>query len=149
MKIRSDGWRQRIRAAIPLAVILGLVLCAVVPWSKSSPIPGVTITAFSNNTVTITVTNGVTNEFYEIYTRPFLQTNEAYLWSLTVTGSLGVTQFTIFNGARQMRFFKAEAGNDKDGDGILNFQDADPLNSSVSNVLKITIQSPTNGMNIQ
>lgn len=149
MKITCGGWSwwRWIGSAGLGFSLLGLILLGITHWGQSSPIPAVKITASSNNVVTITVTNGVTNEIYEIYRRLSLHSND--LWSLMVTSSfVGQTNFTITNGARQMSFYKAESGNDRDGDSVFNFQDADKDNANVG-ILTITIQSPLNGTNLQ
>jgi hypothetical protein len=104
--------------------------------------PGLSITLANSNTVLLTVTNGATNVYYEIYSTNAVSDNMA--WSLSATGGLGVTNFSVPMGAATINFFKARAGNDWDGDGILNFQDANPNSTNVG-VLSVTIDSPTNG----
>ena len=114
--------------------------------SVQAALPGLTI-ALSNDTVMLTVTNGATNVFYEIYATNAVSSN--LTWSLSATGGLGVTNFSVPMGAATINFFKARAGNDWDGDGILNFQDANPNNYNTNDLLSVTIDSPTNGSTIQ
>jgi hypothetical protein len=97
----------------------------------------------SNGYFWVTVTNGVTNEFYEIYS----VNNLTNPWSLVATGSVQVTNFSIWMGPDLQRFFKARAGRDWDNDNVFNWQDGDP-NSTNIGVLTITIDSPINGQNI-
>jgi hypothetical protein len=148
MKIAYGGqsWRRWISSAGFGLLLLGLILLGVTHWGQSSPIPAVKITVSSNNNVLVTVTNGTNNEFYEVYTRLSLHSND--FWSGSITGLLGQTNFVISMGPRQMSFFKAESGLDRDGDGVQNFQDADKNDTNVG-ILTITIQSPVNGANLQ
>ena len=101
----------------------------------------------NNNMVLLTVINGTNNEFYEIYATNSLSDNS--VWSLSMTGALGVTNFSVPIGAATRNFFKARAGNDWDGDGIPNFQDVNPNSFNTNDLLSVTIDSPANGSTIQ
>jgi hypothetical protein len=140
----TKGDRGRWVGSAGLATfLLGLVLLGWARWGESSPAPGLKPGVISNGYFSVTVTNGVTNEFYEIYGLNNL-TNP---WSLIVTGDVQVTNFSIWMGPDNQRFFKARSGRDWDNDNVLNYKDADP-NSTNIGVLTITIDTPTNGQNI-
>ena len=128
---------------------MGLVAClAISLWpylAKTSPAPGLSIALTGSNLLTLTITNGLTNEYYEIYSEIQL---EAPTWSFYAGGSLGQTSFLASNFPAMLRFFKARATNDWDGDGIANWADADP-NSTNIGLLTITIESPANGALLQ
>jgi hypothetical protein len=109
--------------------------------ARTSPAPGLSVALTGSNLLTLTITNGVTNEYYEIYSKIQL---EAPDWSFFTGGTLGQTSFSTFTYPAQQRFYRARATNDWDGDGILNWQDADPNSTNVG-LLTITIENPANG----
>jgi len=128
------------------AGLLALAMVVGIPkLGRSSPIPGLSIRLIGGTNIELVVTNGVTNEFYEIYSTNGLQSNTA--WSLLYTGYEGVTSFLWEIGPEQRRYFKARSGKDWDGDGIENYRDADGNNSNVGQLF-ITIESPTNNATI-
>jgi hypothetical protein len=144
MKIQCKGNESRWVEPAGLGIAsVALVLLGWAPWGQGSPAPGLKPGAISNGYFTVTVTNGITNEFYEIYGLNNL-TNQ---WNLVATGDVQVTNFSIWMGPDLQRFFKARSGRDWDNDNVLNWKDADP-NSTNIGVLSITIDSPVNGQNI-
>lgn len=84
---------------------------------------------------------GFTNKAYEVYSTSVLL-NSNTIWTLPVTGRLGQINFTNPM-IEAIRFYRATEGTDWDGDGILNWMDADPRSTNVG-ALTITIESPTN-----
>jgi hypothetical protein len=126
-----------------LAFVGGL---AFVLFRASAAAPGLTITISTNDTVLLTVTNALVNEAYEIYATNSVSDNMA--WSLSITGALGVSNFSVSTWPATRMFFKARASNDWDSDGIPNFKDANPNNTNIG-VLSVTIDSPANGSTIQ
>src|SRR2546425_8161082 len=139
---RSGRWLTS--ASICIAVIFGVGV-ALPRVARTSPIPGLSAVLTATGTVSLTVTNGVTNEYYTIFTQDFLDTN--FPWSGSITGRLGQTNFSVPIG-QAFRFFRAESGVDRDGDGIENYRDADPNSTNVNYALRVIIESPTNGANI-
>lgn len=128
---------------------MGFLLCMMIAlwpeFAETSPAPGLSIERLSTNAVTLTITNGVTNEFYEIYSRVDLQ---APIWDFFTNGTLGQTSWPVATSPIQRRFFEARANNDWDSDGVLNWADADPNSTNVG-FLTITIESPSNGAVLQ
>lgn len=90
--------------------------------------------------VNLTLGNGETNKSYNLL---FSSVLPGAYWSTTIIGSMGQTNFTVpmTNG---IGFFRAEEGDDWDGDGIKNWMDADPSSTNVG-VLTVTIDAPANG----
>jgi len=124
---------------------IGLITLALTWWPGvgwTSPIPGVKAVLSTNGTLSITVTNGVTNEYYTIYTQDYLDTN--IRWSGSITGAIGQTNFSVTIG-QSFRFFRAESGIDRDGDGIENYRDADPNRSNINYALRVIIENPVTG----
>lgn len=146
IKCRNGSRGRWVSSAWFATVLLGLSLVGLARWGQSSPAPALKPGPISNGYFWVTVTNGVTNEFYEIYSLNDLTVTNP--WNLVATGAVEVTNFSILMGPSLQRFFKARSGRDWDNDNVLNYQDGDPNNSHIG-VLTITIDSPTNGQNIQ
>ena len=139
--------RNRRWIATLLGFVCGLAVLLVVPkLALTSPAPGLSPGPVTNGYLGLTVTNGVTNEFYEIYTTPTL--DPGYVWTLSVTGALEQTNFSVPVGPSWTGFFKARAGTDWDGDGVPNWKDAAPDDAGLG-VLSVTIETPANGSTIQ
>lgn len=139
-------WRWPANLIVSLLIVLaGGVAFILVRSSALATAPGLNISLSTNNGVLLTITNGESTEFYEIYSTNSLA--EFTAWSLSITGDVGITNFYVPMGPVTMRFFKARAGNDWDGDGIKNFQDANPNDTNVG-VLSVTIDTPANGATI-
>jgi hypothetical protein len=131
---------------VGILISLSLAMALFYPGrARTSPIPGLTASITSNGFISLTVTNGVTNEFYTIYGKPALDTN--FPWSGFTNGVMGQTNFLVPLDSA-FGFYRAESGLDRDGDGIQNYQDADPYSSNVNYALTVIIESPTNGATI-
>ncbi len=137
------AWSASLIVSLLLTLAGGV---AFVLFRASAAAPGLSIALSSNDTVLLTVTNAVANEAYEIYTTNSVSDNMA--WSLSITGAIGVSNFSVYTWPATRMFFKARASNDWDSDGIPNFKDANPNNTNVG-ILTITIDSPANGSTIQ
>jgi hypothetical protein len=111
--------------------------------AQSVPQPVLTITPLGTNQFQIGITNGVTYATYELYWRPVL-TDSNYPWQVFWPGSVGQTNFGVDAGSWTSGFFKVSVGTDKDGDGVPDWMDADPNDSTIG-ALTITIDSPLNG----
>ena len=94
--------------------------------------------------VFLTLVNCDTNIGYDIYYAPAIETN--ITWSILATGHIGQTTFTVPMVGWQ-GFYRGAVGGDWDGDGILNWMDANPTNANIG-TLSITIDSPSNGTSL-
>ena len=139
-------WKRWLGGLSGLGLLSLLILLGGLPrLGRGSPIPGLSAALTSTGTLVLTVTNGVASEYYTIYTEPMLQ--GPFPWSGSITGSVGVTNFVIPISPALSGFYKAEAGFDRDGDGIPSWEDANPDGPTIG-VLTISIASPTNGASI-
>ena len=66
---------------------------------------------------------------------------------LYLIGNQGQTSFVASFGIETRGYFRAAVGSDWDGDGIPNYQDAQP-NNPATGILTITIDSPANGSTV-
>jgi len=144
MRIRRSICRWKFWLSLS-SLELTLLIIGLPKLGETSPPPALLAGPLTNGFLSLTVTNGTNNEFYEIYGAPTVDSTN---WSLVATGAVSVTNFAVPTYAALMGFFKARAGNDWDNDNILNFQDANPNDPNVG-VLYITIDSPTNGTTLR
>ena len=107
--------------------------------------PYLQLSELTTNTVRVSITNGVGGSYYSLQERLNVATN---LWSLVQTGSQGQVMFDVDKGSIRYRFFRVIDGNDWDSDGVVNVQDAQPLNAGISNLV-ITVEIPTSGQVLQ
>jgi len=125
--------------------LVGFIFLGWTPWGESTPF-GIQPGAITATNFSLTITNGQSTNFYEIYLYDVLQTNALSI--RTVSGALGQTNFTIDTEGRPWLFYKAAEDKDWDDDGIPNIYDADPRNTNYL-ALTITIETPQNGANLQ
>jgi hypothetical protein len=120
-------------------------------WSQTSA-PGLSIALTGTNQITLTVTNGVPGGLYEIWWTEFLDAEALSLtngaWEPVCTNTPGQTNFVMDLGDFDTGFFRALNGNDFDLDGVPNYEDARPFDPTIG-ILKVTIESPANGSNVQ
>jgi hypothetical protein len=114
-------------------------------WSQTNA-PALSISLTASNQVTLTITNGIGTNVYEIYYTEFLTTNSE--WTLLSTGSQGQTNFLANIDETETGYFKAVNGNDWDSDGIPNAWDARPNDPGIG-LLTVAIEAPANGANVQ
>jgi hypothetical protein len=122
-------------------------LAGYLAWAQSVPQPVLSVTPTGTNQFLITITNAVGSAAYDIYKTPMLN-DPGYPWSLSVTGSLGQSNFTVSAGLEPNVFFRAIVGSDWDGDSVPNWMDANANDPTVG-ALTVTINSPTNGAVVQ
>jgi hypothetical protein len=140
------GNRGRLVSSAGLAaVLIGLIFLGWAPLGESTPF-GIQPGAITATNFSLTITNGHSTNFYEIYVYDVLE--EGSVSIRTVPGTLGQTNFTIETEGYPWLFFKASVDNDWDDDGVVNIHDADPSNSAIG-ALTITIETPQNGANLQ
>jgi hypothetical protein len=122
-----------------------IVVAALTALSQTAPV--LTIAATGTNQFSIIITNGVNTNNYELYWTPVLA-NTSYPWMLAVVGGAGQTNFTVSSGGYLTGFYRVAVGTDADGDGVPDWQDANPNDPTIG-ILTVVIDSPTNGMVLQ
>jgi hypothetical protein len=131
---------------ITLAGIFGggliVVVAALTALSQTAPV--LTITATGTNQVSITITNGVSTNNYDLYWTPVLGNTVDYPWKASVIGSTGQTNFIVNKSVWQSQFFRVLV----DTSGIPVYELADPNNPGAG-ILTVFIDSPTNGAVLQ
>ncbi len=130
-------WPLIATSPVALLFLIGIVIPRLVadqPVIKPLPI--------TNEYFWLTITNGSSTNYYEIYCK--IDLDPMIPWSCVVTGALGQTNFSDLIGPSMGKFFRAAVDNDWDHDGVLNIRDANPYDTNVG-ALFITIDSPTNG----
>ena len=127
-------------------VSLVAALCAVSMLSNAQQ-PVLKISNLGSNQFSVLITNGVSTTNYTLFWTPALG-NAAYPWTYLGVGDVGETNFTVNGGEWNVGFFRVLLGADFDGDGVVEWLDAQPENPSVG-ILSVTIDSPTNGMVFQ
>lgn len=140
---RRPGWPYSLWIFGALLTLVSVAL----PFIRSALAddPRLTISLVSSNQLQIVITNAVPGQIYEIHRRPLFIEDPEYQWKIHLIGTNNTqTNFTAFMGVDVFGFFRAQQGTDADGDGILDWFDANPTNASVS-TLFITIDNPTNG----
>ena len=151
MKTQKQQWGRGAKAlSVGCIVITLTLLCVLRVRSQGAP-PALSIVSTGTNEVTLTVTNGVATNLYEIWWTEFLDgdlsiTNGA--WTDVYSGTTGQTNFVMDLGDTDAGFFIGVNGNDFDNDGIPNWQDSRPFEPSIG-LLTVTIESPANGSNVQ
>lgn len=110
--------------------------------AKSDPPFGLTVQVTNTTQLRITITNGVATTYYQIDRRQAF--DEMHPWIYSTSGVQGQTNFLLNMGVDSIGFFRATPCIDCDNDGWYNWEDADPLSSSIGQ-LTITIDAPTNG----
>ncbi len=136
--------------------LAGLWLCLAVLFvgiaflveRAAAQAPELTVARYGTNQVQIVITNGSSLVNYEVYRTPVLDDDFNYPFTLHLIGIQGQTNFVADFGIETRGYFRAAIGSDWDGDGVLNYQDAQP-SSTNAGILLITIDSPANGSNIQ
>ncbi len=151
MKRMRQTWAPAARTLGAGSVIL--ILTVLAAWRAWSDPPALSIVRSGTNEVTLTVTNAVPNGTYEIWWTEFL--DDAALsglddcaWEPIPPITNGQTAFVLDCGYLSSGFFRAINTLDLDNDGVPNYQDARPFDASVG-ILRVTIESPANGANVQ
>ena len=126
-------------------LLIGIPLLTAL--AQSVPQPVLSLTPTGTNNVLLSITNGVNFTNYQIYRTPALMLT-GFPWTVSAIGTNGQTNFLVDMGGDAMGFFKALVGSDQDGDGVLDWMDANPNDPTIG-ALTITIDSPANGSILQ
>ena len=94
--------------------------------------------------VHLTLWGAQTNQSYDILYSPVLPANN---WLTLAIGSMGQTNFTVPM-LGDTAFYRAEIGDDWDGDGIPNWMDARPSDPNIG-ALTVTVDFPASGSVLQ
>lgn len=147
LKRQSARWHPLAGLWLCLTVAFAAIAAVVERASAQVPVPGLTV-GWSGTNLLLVITNGSSTVNYEIERTPILGDDENYPFTLHLIGTLGQTSFVANLGIETRGYFRAAVGSDFDSDGVPNAIDGQPNNGSVG-ALTITIDSPTNGSNIQ
>jgi hypothetical protein len=126
-----------------LAALSGTIFIITMLANAQQPV--LKITPLGTNLFTIGVTNAVATTNYTLFWTPALA-DENYPWQVLGVGNVGQSNFTVNGTDWNSLMFRVMIGTDSDGDGVPEWQDAQPGNPNVG-VLSITIDSPTSGFN--
>ena len=143
LKSQPVRWLPLAGLWLCLAVVF-TAIAFVVERASAQVAPGLTISRLGTNQVQIVITNGSSTVNYEIYRTPLLDDEANYPFTLHLIGNQGQTSFVASFGIDTRGWFRAAVGSDWDGDGIPNYQDAQP-SSTNAGTLFITIDSPVSG----
>jgi hypothetical protein len=155
--IRRSSWKEYMQIRITkrnwnpwlglTSLFLGLLLAGVAARSGLGQTNLGLTASVSNNAFVITITNALTNARYDLFGVLEFRGTGGIPWTVIQTGAPGQQTFSVSMTPALSGFFVV-ATNDIDGDGIPNWDDANPNNGAISNKLAITILSPTNGATI-
>lgn len=120
----------------------GLIVAAAALTALSQTAPVLTIASLGTNQYSITITNGVSTNDYDLLWTPMLA-NPDYPWMYAALGTTGQTNFMLNMGDYQSGFFQALL----DTNSIPLWEAADPNNPGAG-ILTVFIDSPTNGSNL-
>jgi hypothetical protein len=150
VKKPSLRMKRSLTAIVPTTALAFLFLLLSFHFLRADP-PALSIFLSASNQVSLTVTNGVNTNIYEIYFSEFLSTNSIFDansgWTFWASGATGQTNFIATTDETETGFFRALNGNDWDNDGIINSQDARPNDPTIG-ILTVTIESPTNNSTV-
>jgi hypothetical protein len=130
--------RNFITGAVMCAVCL--LAAAITAYAQLAPV--MTVTPTATNTLSITITNGVSGANYELWSTPVLA-NPDYPWTIANVGGPNHTNFIVNLGTYPSGFYRAVW----DTNAIPLWEAADPNNPSAG-ILSVFIDSPANGSTI-
>jgi|ERR1700677_3015748 len=117
----------------------GLIVVATALTALSQTAPVLTIASLGTNQFSITITNGVSTNDYDLLWTPVLA-NPDYPWTYAAVGTTGQTNFMLNMGEYKTGFFQALL----DDNSIPLWEAADPNNPGAG-ILTVFIDSPANG----
>lgn len=134
---------ERPSRALIFAGALGTILLTGY-WTLAQSAPGFSIAKTGTNQISITITNGISTDSYELWWTPSLGDPVDFPWTMAAVGNIGQTNFLLANSGYPAVFFR----------GLLDtnvpplWENANPNNPG-TNILKITIAGPANGALLQ
>lgn len=127
--------------------LAGAACIAAINALADAPQPVLSITSLGSSQFNIVITNAVTTTNYTLFWTPALA-DQNYPWEVLGVANVGETNFLVDGGQWSSGFFRVTLGIDRDGDGIPDWQDARPNDSSIG-LMRVTIEIPVNGSNVQ
>src|SRR6266542_3283051 len=127
-------------------VLLAAMAIAFSAHAQSTNPPALTIrltNQLGTNFLSLTVTNHVSGQLYEIYYTYEITTPGRWWPGPLVTGQTNQTNFLILQPQPPVAFYVARGCSDFDADGVPNYKDADPFDAGVG-ALQVIIYSPAN-----
>jgi hypothetical protein len=119
----------------------GLIVVATALTALSQSAPVLTIAPLGTNQFSVTITNYIGLQSYDLQTTPVLA-NSQFPWTWAGIGLPGQTNFTVTN-IYPNGFYRAIL----DTNSVPLWEAADPNNPSAG-ILSVFIDSPANGFNI-
>lgn len=136
MKTLKNNWRTMLATAV--GGLLAITTLTV--WSQS--LPTLTITPLGTNQYSISFTNNIGADSYDLQWTPVLA-DANYPWTWVAIGTPGQTNYLVTS-PYPTAFFRTIL----DTNSIPLWQAADPNNPALG-ALSITIDTPTNGSTLQ
>jgi hypothetical protein len=133
------------RTPYPTLATLGIAV-SIIAMLANGQQPVLKISDVGGSQFFIEITNAV-NTNYTLYWTPTLA-NPNYPWVVLTNTEVGGSNFLVDAGGWDAGWFRVMIGTDFDGDGVPEWQDAQPGNPSVG-ILSVTIDSPINGTVLQ
>jgi hypothetical protein len=136
----------RVRGMFGGTSLLALAAGIATAWAQTAPV--LKIKPVGTNQISITITNNIGTNDYDLKWIPFLVdanlANPNNLWGYAAIGVPGGTNFLLDAPGYESAFFMAEL----DTNTPPLWQAADPNNPTNGAVLQVFINNPTNGANI-
>jgi hypothetical protein len=81
-----------------------VIVTTLTAWAQTAPV--LTMAKTGTNTFSISITNGVPTNVYNLYRTPVLDNLTAYPWKFVTNGTAGQTNFTVTSGAVATEFYQ-------------------------------------------
>jgi len=131
-------------AFVCCALAAVIILTLALKLFADPPQPVLSISSLGTNQVLITVTNAVSTN-YNLYWTPTLS-NPGYPWTITQSGALGQSNFTVtIGGTYSAGFYRVAIPG---GSGVPPWEAADPSDPN-SPILSVFITYPLDGSVVQ
>jgi len=135
MRTSEANWKTHAGIFAGIFLAGALILTA---WSQSAPV--LSINSLGTNQISITVTNPIPADSYELWWTPQLADTAAYPWAAAAVGNIGQSNFTLNMNGLQTGFFYGLL----DTNAVPLWEEASP-GTPGSPILQVTIKSPANG----
>jgi hypothetical protein len=138
MKTMNKTWLALASICVSSLII---VVTALTALSQTAPV--LTIAPSGTNGISITVSNAIPADSYEVWWTPVLGNTASYPWTLAAPGTIGETNFLLPNWEYPTVFFRGLL----DTNAVPLWESANPGNPA-SPILNVTIASPANGSSL-